>query len=122
MASKDRKMRHAGSVPATDALPSDGPFRLIARNASGRPQIRDFNTAEAAFYCAQREPDFNSAELHRGGRGICELRRIDLGSASLWQIIPIGPGSADARSASYRRSADGRSVENPLESVSHDTA
>lgn len=123
MTSDDREMRHAGLASTTRARPGDEPFRLIAWHASSsRPQVRDFNTAEAAFYCAQREPDFASAELHRGGHGICGLRRIDLGSASLWQIVPIGPGSADAKSASYGRSADRRSVESALEAVSHETA
>ena len=85
--------------------------------------MRDFETAEAAFYFAQREPDFSVAELSREGRRISELRRSDLGSAYVWQVIPIDNYAVDeVRPAPSDRLRDSVPAGSEQEAILQDSA
>lgn len=96
VASNDRQTRRAPSASAAGVPRSDRPYRLTARDTASSPApMKDFDTAEGAFYFAQRDPNFKTAELSKDGHRICELRRSHLGSASVWQVIPIESHSID---------------------------
>ena len=90
------------------------PFRLlIFRRSNTATAVRRFGSATAAFYFADRQPDLVSAELWQEGESLCELRKIELASGSIWQVGPTQRELADRKGLMVDR-ADTR-IRNPAD-------